>query len=83
MNTKADPIATAEQAEVKRAEDWKIRAEKLAADTAALQAEFEADAPRTAVGAQALAEVKAVLAGRTGSAMDRIRARQAERAARR
>ena len=75
MNTKTDPLAAAEQAEVVRAEGWKARAEKLAASRAELEAEFETDAPRTAVGAQALAEVKRALAGTTGSAMDRIRAR--------
>lgn len=79
--SKTDPIATAEQAEVKRAEDWKARAEKLAADRAALEAEFAAEVPRTAVGAQALAEVKAVLNGRAGSALERLRQRRAERAA--
>lgn len=79
--SKTDPIATAEQAEVKRAEGWKARAEKLVADRAALEAEFAAEAPRTAVGAQALAEVKAVLNGRAGSALARLRARRAERAA--
>jgi len=75
MTTKADPIAAAEQAELTRVEGWKARAEKLAATKAALEAEFVTDAPRTAVGAQALAEVKRVLAGQTGTAMDRIRAR--------
>ena len=78
--TKADPIATAEQAEVARAEGWKARAEKNVADRKALESEFAADAPRTAVGAQALAEVKAVLADRSGSALDRIRARREGRA---
>ena len=78
--TKADPIAAAEQAEVARAEGWKARAEQNVADRKALEAEFAAEAPRTAVGLQALAEVKAVLGERAGSAIERIRARREARA---
>lgn len=79
--TKVDPIAAAEQAEVARAEGWKARAEQNVADRKALEAEFEAEAPRTAVGLQALAEVKTVLGERSGSAIERIRARREARAA--
>lgn len=78
---KPDPIAAAEQAEVARAEDWKARTEKLAAERAALEAEFAAEAPRTAVGLQALAEVKRALAGQSGTALERIAARRAAREA--
>ena len=77
--TKADTIESLEAAELKRAEGWKVRAEQIAGDRAALDAEMTANEPRTAVGAQAVAEVKRALIGATGTALDRVRSRVAER----
>ncbi len=79
--TKADTIESLEAAELARAEGWKVRAEQIAGDRVALEDELAANAPRTAVGAQAVAEVRRALLGQEGSALDRVRARVAERKA--
>lgn len=70
-------IEKLKQDEVARAEGWKARAEKIAADRAELEAEMAANAPETAVGAQGVAEVRRALAG---NALERVRARAAARA---
>ena len=96
-NQKQDALAGAVQAmsvKVARLEERDVRAEvkALAVRIDALERVKDVSDGARSVGGWfsrnmswllALAEVKAVLAGRTGSAMDRIRARQAERAARR
>jgi hypothetical protein len=69
-------IEKLKQEEVKRAEGWKARAEAIAKQRAELEAEMAANQPETAVGAQAAAEARRALAG---NALERIRARQAER----
>lgn len=69
-------IEKLKQDEVARAEAWKARAEKIAADRAELEAEMAANAPETAVGAQGVAEVQRALAG---NALERVRARAAAR----
>ncbi len=71
-------IEKLKQAEVERAEGWKARAEQIVADRKALEDEMAENAPETALGAQALAEVKQALAG---DAMGRIAARVAARQA--
>jgi hypothetical protein len=83
-NAKARAAADAalndlETEEVSRAEGWTERAAKIAADRAALEAEMTENAPRTAKGVGAMKAVHQALRG--GSAIDRIRARRAERAA--
>lgn len=84
MTTKADPIAAAEAAEIKRADGWKAKASvikealtKAHEARQALEAEFEAAAPRTLAGSRALAEVRAIFSD--GTALDRIAARVTER----
>lgn len=79
--SKSDPIETLEAAELKRSEDWKARAEKIAADRDALESEMTENPPRTAVGAQALAEVRQALIGQSGTAIERVAARVAARQA--
>ena len=79
--SKTDEIERLEASELARAEGWKARATEIAAARAALEGEMAENAPRTAVGAQALAEVKRALMGQTGTAAERIAARVAARQA--
>lgn len=89
----ADALAELKQAEVARAEPWKERAQALADEIRAalevveairvrqhaLIAEMEATPPETALGAQAVAEVKAVLLAGNPGALERLRERAAAR----